>query len=204
MKKVVNYLPITVIIIVIIISVNRCGKRNSEEKEEKQRIEAAEERRVDSIKSELFTNYSIEYDWISKLLGENGYRIEPIKTVELQELMIENNTVFFDTYIKDLTRSDNDCYLIEFGMSLKSHEILLLEDEFEISASLDKHFYDSLTTYYPEVLHAKRAKFTQSIFIIVEVESLDKERITDEDGNHLNLWRGTGKLLDFKPITTNQ
>mgnify|MGYP006928304487 CR=1 FL=1 len=134
-------------------------------------------------------------DWEETLGKGERYRFEPILTVELERLWLQQGPILFVGSIRDVATHDQSLYRISIGRSLYSSFVYMLETELELSLLAQKERVDSFLEKYPDIF--KDYGFNNGVAVVARINSISATSVIGEEGERKEVKIGDGELLDI-------
>lgn len=165
-------------------------KREAERAEAK-RIEEATRTTVSAIVSRT----GAVDDWERRLSKGERFRSEPILTVELEQLWLQNRPILFVGAIKDIATYDESHYTVLVERSLFSSFDYMFGTELQLSLRATKPRIDSFLEEHPGLF--KDYGFNNGVAIIADVKAIQSAYVPGEEGGRDEVKIGKGELVDI-------
>jgi len=166
------------------------AKREAESEEAK-RIE--EETRI--AVSAIVSHTGADDDWERRLSKGERFRFEPILTVELERLWLQNRPILFVGAIKDIATYDESHYTVLVERSLFSSFDYMFGTELQLSLRATKPRIDSFLDEYPELF--KDYGLNNGVAVIASVKAIRTIYVHGEEGERNEVKIGEGELVDI-------
>lgn len=134
-------------------------------------------------------------DWEASLSKGEGFRFEPILTIELERLWFQQRPILFIGAIKDIATHDQSHYLILVERSLVSSFKHMFDTELQLSLVSNKDSIDSLLKEHPNLF--KEFGFKNGVAVIARISSIRTKYFLGESGERQEVKIGEGKLEDI-------
>ena len=163
---------------------------------EAKQIESNRKQQVikDSI-NELVSSTSAIENWEESLGKGEAYRLEPIMTVELEQLWLQGKPILFIGDIKDIATYDDNFYTLSLERGLFSSSDFEFSTELQLSLSAPKQKIDTLLDLHPDLF--KRSAFDNNIAVVAQVQNIQSKTKSGEEGAHQEDKIGVGELIDI-------
>lgn len=163
---------------------------------EAKQIESNRKQQVikDSI-NELVSSTSAIENWEESLGKGEAYRLEPIMTVELEQLWLQGKPILFIGDIKDIATYDDNFYTLSLERGLFSSSDFEFSTELQLSLSAPKQKIDTLLELHPDLF--KRSGFDNNIAVVAQVQNIQSKTKSGEEGAHQEDKIGVGELIDI-------
>jgi hypothetical protein len=165
--------------------------RREAERAEAERIEQATKTAV----SQMASRANAVIDWEESLSKGESFRLEPILTIELEKIWLQQRPVLFIGAIKDIATHDQSRYLISVERSLFSSLDNMFGTELELSLLSDKNKIDSFLKEHPDLF--KNYGFKNGVAVVALIKSIRTTYVSREDGERDEIKIGDGELMDI-------
>ena len=166
---------------------------------EAERAERAETERIEQVAkvnvSEMASRTNAVSDWEENLSKGDRFRIEPILTVELERLWLQQRPILFLGAIKDIATHDQTHYIVTVERSLFSSSDYMFETELQLSLLSNRDQVDHFVTEHPDLFEGYG--FNNSIAVVALVKSIRTAYFLGEEGQYGEARIGDGELLDI-------
>jgi hypothetical protein len=189
-----------VIWIVIIIAIvafwgNRHIKNKAKEKAENLEQERIEQETKEKV-SQLVKDSNAIDDWVGKLSDNKRIRTEKILTIELERLWIGEQPILFTGSIEDISKLDDDNYLIYVERSLfSSLKTMFISTELALRLKCDKILIDNLLNEQPDLFSSYG--FNNGIAVIAKINNIESEYFRGEEGEREEIKIGEGECINI-------
>ena len=159
-------------------------------------VRVEEERKNQTTKtavSQMTLRTNAVSDWEASLSNGKRFRLEPILTIELEKLWLQQRPILFTGPIRDIaTRSESE-YAVSIDKAPYSRFMFM--GDLQLSLHCNKSLIDSLLDDYPDLFknHGRR----NSVAVVAHVNSISSFSILDEEGYREEIKVGDGELLDI-------
>ena len=161
-----------------------------------ERAEAARIEQVTKVSvSEMATRTNAVSDWKENLSKGDSFRFEPILTVELERLWLQQRPILFVGAIKDIATHDQTQYVVMVERSLFSSFDYMFETELQLSLLSDRDRVDHFLTEHPELF--EDYGFNNGVAVVARIKSIRTSHFLGEEGQREEAKIGDGELLDI-------
>ena len=165
----------------------------------RRKAERAETERIEQVTkvnvSEMATRANAVSDWEEDLSKGESFRMEPILTVELERLWLQQRPILFVGAIKDIATHDQTHYEVIVERSLYSSFGYMFETEFRLSLLSDRDQVDHFLTEHPDLF--EDYGFNNGVAVVARIESIRTIHFLGEEGQREEARVGDGELLDI-------
>ena len=161
------------------------------EKAEATRIEQA----VKAAVTQMATRTNAISDWEETLSKGERFRFEPILTVELERLWLQQGPILFIGSIKDVATHDNSQYTISIKRSLYGSFDYMFGTELQLSLLAEKEYVDSFLNKNPDLF--KDYGFNNRVAVVTRINAIKKTTLLGEEGEREEVKIGVGELLEI-------
>jgi len=161
------------------------------EKAEAKRIEQAMKAAV----TQMATRTNAISDWEETLSKGESFRFEPIFTVELERLWLQQRPILFIGFIKDIATHDKAQYTISIERSLYGGYDYMFATELQLSLLSEKENVDSFLNKNPNLL--KDYGLNNRIAVVARINAIKTTTILGEEGEREEVKIGVGELLEI-------
>ena len=168
----------------------RKAEREAEHAEAK-RIEQA----MKAALVQLTTRTSAISDWEETLSKGKRFRFEPILTVELERLWLQQRPILFIGSIKDIATHDNAQYTISIERSLYGSFNYMFGTELQLSLLSEKQYIDSFLNKNPDLFNDYG--LNNGVAVVARINSIKTNTLLGEEGERQEVKIGTGELLEI-------
>lgn len=165
--------------------------RRKAERVEAERIEQA----TKTALSQMASRTNAVRDWEANLSKGESFRFEPILTVELEQLWLQQRPILFIGSIKDIATHDQSQYVVLVERSLFGSFDYMFETELQLSLLSDKDRVDSFLKEHPDLF--KDYGFNNSVAVVARINSIRTTYVLGEEGERDEVKIGDGKLIDI-------
>jgi len=165
--------------------------RREAERAEAERIEQATKTAV----SQMVSRTNAISDWEETLSKGESFRFEPILTVELERLWLQQRPVLFIGAIKDITTRDQSHYELLVERSLFSSFDHMFGTEIQLSLLSEKETVDSFLKEHPTLF--KDYGFKNGVAVVAHINSIRTTYVPGEEGGREEVKIGNGELVDI-------
>ena len=188
-------------IIWIIIAVAAVGYFSNSymEKRAKSEAERAEAERVEHATKAAVSQMALRTksvtDWETNLSKGERFRFEPILTVELERLWLQQRPILFIGSIKDIATHDQSQYIVSVERSLFSSFGYMFGTELQLSLLSNKDRVDSFLIEHPDLF--KDFGFKNGVAVVAQINSIRTTYVSGEEGKREEVKIGDGELIDI-------
>ena len=166
------------------------AKREAE-KAEAERIEQATKAAV----TQMATRTNAVSDWEESLSKGERFRFDPILTVELEQLWLQQRPILFIGSIKDVATRDNTRYEISVERSLYGSFDYMFGTELQLSLLSEKEHIDSFLKKHPDLF--KEYGFNNGVAVVARINAIKTTTILGEEGEREEVKIGVGELVEI-------
>jgi len=159
------------------------------EKAEAERIEQA----AKSAVAQMVSQTNAVDDWVSHLSKGEKFRSEPILTVELERLWLQNRPILFIGSVSDIATQDQSHYMISVENNLSSS--IMFDTELQLSLVADKVRIDSFLNRNPDLF--KEYGFNNGVAVVARIKTIRTAYISGAEGAREEVKIGEGELVDI-------
>jgi hypothetical protein len=149
-------------------------------KAEKERIE----KNVSAAVAHLIKRYS-PFDWVKEIKGRKEF--DPILTVELEKLWLNDRPTLFIGTIEDISTFDQEYYMI------KIQGVGTVRANYELALKCAKQKVNSLLQAHPDLSEG----VTSGVAIVANIDKIKTVIVPGYDGGKENIRIGEGKSIDM-------
>lgn len=164
----------------------------------KEEAEKAESERVtQTIKSAVAESVSRTraiHDWESRLSRGERFRSEPILTVELERIWLQNRPILFIGSIKDIATHDESRYRVTVERSIFGSFDHMFDTELELSLLSTKEQIDSLLKKHPDLF--EDYGFNNGVAVVARIDTIRTIYVSSQEGGRDEVKVGNGELID--------
>ena len=191
MKKIV-WIVIAAAVIGYFINSYTVNKAKREaERAEAERIEQATKTAV----SQMASRTNAIPDWEARLSKGERFRFEPILTVELERLWLQQRPILFIGAIKDVATHDDSQYEVLIERSLYGSFDFMFGTELQLSLLSSKSRIDSFLKEHPDLF--KDYGFKNGVAVVARINAIRTVSVPGEEGEREEVKIGDGELLDI-------
>ncbi len=118
------------------------------------------------------------------------FRFDPILTVELEQLWLQQRPILFVGSIKDIATHDNTRYEISVERGRYSSFDYMFETELQLSLLSEKEHIDYFLKNYPDIF--KNYGFNNGVAVVARINAIKTTTILGEE-----LKIGVGELVEI-------
>lgn len=134
-------------------------------------------------------------NWVERLAGDERYRFEPVLTIELEELWIEQGPILFIGAVKDIASKGDEGYIVTFERSLTSGLDYFFDTEFRLELTSGKEPVDSLLRSHPDLF--ENLGMQNGVAVVANVEKVESLEYVGEDGQLVDVKVGVGQIVEL-------
>lgn len=164
-------------------------------------IQIEQERVEQSIKqasSTMIARNNAISDWVDILNNEKTPRLEPIRTIELEKLWVNQRPIFFTGVIKDISTKDDFQYVVTIERSIFNSSNHFLGTTLRLSLHSKKSVIDAFLNKYPNFF--REGEFNNGIAVVARINSIRSNSIQNEQAEQEEIRIGEGDLLEILHI----
>ena len=165
--------------------------RREAEQAEAERIEQATKTTVSQMTSR--TNAVVE--WEADLCQGEEFRLEPILTIELEKLWLQQRPILFIGAIKDIATHDQSHYLVLVERGLFGSFEYMFGTELQLSLLSSKDRVDAFLKKHPDLF--KDYGFKNGVAVVAHINSIRTTYVSGENGEREEVKIGDGELIDI-------
>ena len=165
--------------------------RREAERAEAERIEQATKTAV----SQMASRTNAVRDWEKNLSKGERFRFEPVLTVELERLWLQQRPILFIGAIKDIATHDQSQYVVLVERSLFGSFDYMFGTELQLSLLADKDKVDSFLKEHPDLF--KDYGFNNGVAVVARINSIRITYVPGEEGERQEVKIGDGELIDI-------
>ena len=145
--------------------------------------------------NELVSSTGAIDNW-EEILGKGeAYRLEPIMTVELENLWLQGKSILFIGSITDIATYNDTFYTLTVERGLLNRSDFEFGTDLQLSLSAPKQKIDTLLELHPDLF--KRSGFDNNIAVVAQVQNIQSKTKSGEEGAHQEYKIGVGELIDI-------
>lgn len=169
--------------------------------ESKARREAkrAEEKKIElatkTAVSQMASRTNAVTDWEANLCKGDKFRFEPILTIELERLWLQQRPILFIGTIKDIATHDKSHYTVLVGRSLFGSFDYMFGTELQLELVSEKDRLDTFLKEHPDLF--KDYGFKNGIAVVAHIDSIRTTYVPGEEGERDEVKIGDGELIDI-------
>ncbi len=191
MRKIV-WAIIAVTMVAYFVSSHTVNKAKREaEKAEAERVERVTKAAV----TEMATRTNAISDWKESLSKGEKFRFEPILTVELERLWLQQKPILFIGSIKDVATHDSTRYEISVERSLHGSFNYMFGTELQLSLLSKKEYVDVFLKNHPDIF--KDFGFNNGVAVVARINGIKTTTVLGEEGEREEVKIGVGELVEI-------
>ncbi len=188
-----------IIWIIILIAVGGFFFNSYLENKARREAERSEAERIEQVTrmlvSQMTSRTNAVVDWEASLSKGEEYRFEPILTVELERLWLQQRPILFIGAIKDIATHDQSQYLVSVEQSLSGSSEYMFGTELQLSLLSSKDRVDSFLKKHPELFNDYG--FKNGVAVVARINSIRTTYVPGEDGEREEVKIGDGELINI-------
>jgi len=158
-------------------------------KRESERAEAIRiEQATKSAVAQLVSRTGAIDDWESQLSDGQYVRINPIFTIELEKLWIQNKPILFIGFIKDIATLDQLHYVVSIERNPFGSSELMLSTGLQLSLVVTKERMDSFLARHPN---------DKKVAVVARITAIRTIYVPGENGEGEEVKIGDGELAEI-------
>lgn len=169
-------------------------------KEDKTRDDAylAESKRIEQetrlAVAEMVSRTGAIDNWAGLLSKGNKFRIDPILTIELEKLWLENKPILFIGTINDIATHNETYYKVLIERSFFNSSDIF-NTELQLSLLSEKEHIDSFLKRNSNLF--KNYRLNSGVAVIADLEKIQTAYVSGEKGEKVEVKIAEGKLVDL-------
>ena len=155
-------------------------------------------RKTNAIKNSIndLVSFNKAVDNWEELLGKGEvYRLEPIMTLELEELWLQNRPILFIGYLKDIATYNETFYTLTVEREPFGSSDFKFGTELQLSLLASKYQINDLIKKHPNIF--KDDDFYNNIAVIANIKGIKKSLLSVEYAQEKTMKIGEGELVDI-------
>lgn len=145
--------------------------------------------------SQMATQKNAISDWEETLSNGESFRFEPILTIELERLWLQQRPILFIGSIKDIATYDNSQYSVSVERSFYGSLEYMFGTELQLSLLSEKEYIDSFLKNYPELF--KDYGFKNAVAVVARINNIKTKTVLEADGERVEVKVGVGELVEI-------
>lgn len=166
--------------------------------EAKREAERAEEKRIAQATKtavlQMASRSNAVSDWEANLSKGERSRFEPILTVELERLWLQQRPILFVGSIKDIATHDHSQYVVLVEKSVLSGFDYMFGTELQLSLLSSKEQIDSFLKKHPDLF---KYGSEDGVAVVARINTIRTTSAPGEEGKRGEVKIGDGKLIDI-------
>jgi hypothetical protein len=166
----------------------------------KREAERAESKRIEQATKtsvlQMASRSNAVSDWEENLSKGESFRFEPILTVELERLWLQQRPILFVGSIKDIATHDHSQYVVLVKRSLYSSFDYMFGTELQLSLLSSKERIDSFLKKHPDLF--KDYGFKNGVAVVARIKAIRTTSVPGEEGEREEVKIGDGELIDIQ------
>ena len=146
-----------------------------------------------SLVSEMASRTNAVTDWEQHLGKGETVRLEPILTLELERLWMQQGPILFTGAIQDIATHDHTNYVVLIERSLFGNSDYMFGTDLQLSLLSDKDTIDHFLQEHPDLF--KTFGLKNSVAVVARIDSISTTYFLGEDGDREEIKIGDGTLL---------
>ena len=188
-----------VILIIVVLVVGGYFVNSYLENKATRKAEQAEAKRIEqaakSAVAQMVSQTNAVDDWVSRLSKGERFRSEPILTVELESLWLQNRPILFIGSIRDIATQDQSHYTISVESNLSGSFEHMFDTELQLSLISEKGRIDSFLKKNPDLF--KNYGFNNGVAVVARIKTVRTTYISGAEGAREEVKIGDGELVDI-------
>ena len=185
--------------IIIVIAVAGYFINSYMENKARREAERAEEEKIElttkTAISQMALRTNAVTDWEANLSKGDKFRFEPILTIELERLWLQQRPILFIGAIKDIATHDQSHYTVLVERSLFGSFEYMFGTELQLSLVSEKDRLDTFLKEHPDLF--KDYGFKNGIAVVAHIDSIRTTYVPGEEGEREEVKSGDGELIDI-------
>lgn len=145
--------------------------------------------------SEMINRWNAFDDWESQLSKGEMFRSNPILTIELEKLWVQNRPIYFTGAIKDIDTHDQSNYTILVERKFLTNPNYIFHTTLQLLLQASKRKIDSFLEENPELFD--NYGFNNNVAVIANIRSIQSTYVTEKEYNRKDVKIGEGDLIDI-------
>jgi len=163
------------------------------------KAEQAEAKRVEqatkSALGQMVLQTNAVDNWVTHLSRGEKFRSEPILTVELESMWLQNRPILFIGSIRDIATQDQSHYTISIESSLYGSFEHMFNTELQLSLIAEKERIDNFLIKHPDLF--KNSGFNNGVAVVAQIKAVRTTYISGAEDAREDVKIGDGKLVDI-------
>ena len=134
-------------------------------------------------------------DWALQLSKGERFRFEPILTIELERVWLQDRPILFIGSIKDIATHNQSQYTVLVERSFFGSFVHIFDTELRLSLFSSKEIVDSFLKKHPDFF--KNYGFNNGVAVVARIKSIRTINILGEEGEREEVKIGDGELIDI-------
>ncbi len=168
-------------------------------KREAERAERAESERIEQATktavSQMSSQSNAVSDWEASLSKGERFRFEPILTIELEQIWLQQRPILFVGSIKDIATHDQSRYVVLFERSLYGSFDYMFRTELQLSLLARKEMINSFLKKHPDLF--KDYGLNNGVAVVARIDAIRIISVPGGEGEREEIKIGDGKLMDI-------
>ena len=191
MRKIVCAIVAVIMVAYFVNSYTANKAKREAEKAESEKVERVTKAAV----NEMATRTNAISGWEEPLSKGERFRFEPILTVELERLWLQQKPILFIGSIKDVATHDSTRYEISVERSLLGSFDYMFETELQLSLLSKKEYVDAFLKNHPDIF--KDFGFNNGVAVVAHINDIKTITVLGEEGEHEEIKIGVGELVEI-------
>lgn len=166
----------------------------------KREAETAESKRIEQAMKtavlQMASHSNAVSDWEAKLSKGETLRFEPILTIELERLWMQQRPILFVGSIKDIATHDHSQYVVLVERSLYGSFNFMFGTELQLSLISSKEQIDSFLKKHPDLF--KDYGLNNGVAVVARINAIRTTFVPGEEGEREEVKIGDGELIDIQ------
>lgn len=150
-----------------------------------------------AIITQLVSRYGAIENWDEELSKDDEYRMDPILTIELEQVWLKPQPILFLGAVKDISTFDETRYEVLFEQNILFNSRYFFT-ELQLSLKADKSLVDKFLKDHPNLL--KDFGMNNNVAWIAKINSIETKNILSDDGTPEEVKIGNGELVEIRYI----
>ncbi len=137
--------------------------------------------------------------WQDSLIKGKRSRLQPILTIELEKLWLEDRPILFVGHVVDVSIYDQSQYMVWVEKGVFSDLVLFWDTPLRLALTINKDLFDSFLEKHPEIFrkfgHQRYGSY--NVAIVAYIHEIEVTHSIDEEGRREVLRIGHGNLVDI-------
>jgi hypothetical protein len=188
---------ITIIVAILVCTYFITGYFENRAKKQAEKLKTEQkEKTLKTAVMQLVTNTNAVCSWEKDLCKGERFRLEPILTIELEQLWLVNRPILFIGSVEDISTSDQEQYWIKIERNmLVSQDYNMFGSKLQLMLQCPKQKIDSFLKEHPELF--KNSGFNNGVAVVAVIDKIETVKESNFEGESEEVKIGKGKCVDI-------